>query len=327
MADRVSAQGPPERPPVSGASGARMPDTEIFHAMPADSDTVVVSFGAKGGGHAHFHFFKLLKPLPGFSKLLVRDPSGSWYNAGLPGEGDTLEEVAAGVERELRRLDAKQVITLGSSMGGYAAILFGCMLGAERAIALAPQTLLDPALRHAPPAHVRLQAPDLAPIIRDTPATRIDLVAGWDDHLDVFNAQRVAGLPSVRVLALRNGVHAFVEHLHNDDKLIPLITDLVEGDTPENCDVNPQLDPEDEQRIADTAYAVQRGDWEAVTERIGPVAERYPSWAGPNFDLGRALTEMGDLHAAEVFLTRAVQGNPRWHDARLRLDRCRKLLR
>lgn len=290
--------------------------------MPSDSGTVLVFFGAKGGGHSHFHFFKVLKPLPGFSKLLVRDPSGSWYNDGLPGVGGTLEEIAAEIERQLSGLGATRVITAGSSMGGYAAILFGCMLGAERAIAFAPQTLLDPALRHAPPASVRLQVPDLAPVIREAPATEIDLVAGWDDHLDVFNAQRVSGLPSVRVLALHGGVHAFVEDLHRRDELLPMITDLVEGRTPHRCEVDPQLDTDVERRIADTAYAVQSGDWATVAERIAPVAERHLEWAGPNFDLGRALAETGDAEGSEAALARAVRANPRWANAHLQHARC-----
>ena len=297
-------------------------DAEVFYAMPSESDTALVSFGAKGGGHAHFHFFKLLKPLPDLTKLLVRDPSGSWYNAGLPGVGDTLEEIAAAIERELRALSARRVITAGSSMGAYAAILFGCMLGAERAVALAPQTILDPGLRHAPPESVVLQAPDLAPIIAAAPKTKVDLVAGWDDHLDVFNAHRVANLPSVRVLALPGYRHDFVEDLHRENRLVRLIVDLVEGRVPEGCVVNPELDPETVAGIADTAYAVQRRDWPLVIEQMGHVVERYPSWAGPNFDLGRALVEMSDYERAQPPLARAVHANPSWADARLLLERC-----
>lgn len=297
-------------------------DTEVFHAMPSGSKTVIVSFGAKGGGQGVFHFFKVLKPLRGFTKLLVRDPAGSWYNAGLPGVGDTVEDIAARIKQEVAALGGERIITSGPSMGGYAAILFGCMLGAERAIALAPQTLLDRGQRHAPPAGVELQAPDLRPIIRDAPATKIDLVAGWDDPLDIFNAGRVAALPSVRILALRGGTHSFVEDLHREEKLIPLFTDLVLGVTPEICEVDPSLDPEEERRIGDTAYAAQRKDWEIVERAIRPVAERNPDWAGPSFELGRALARMGDWASAEAPLASAVRVNPRWANAQLELGRC-----
>lgn len=287
-------------------------DAEVFCAMPSRSRTALVFFGAKADGNRSFQFFKVLKPLPDLTKLLVRDPSDNWYNTGLPEVGDTLEEIAERIEGELSELGARRVVTCGSSMGGYAAILFGCMIGADRAIGIAPQTLLDPILPHAPLEGVDLQAPDLDPIIRDAPGTEVDLVAGWDELLDIFHAKRVAAHPSVRVLAIRNGHHLFTGDLHRAGKLVPLLTELVEGGAPDMCEVDPPLEPEVEQRIADTVYAGQREDWEEATERIRPVVERYPDWAGPSFHYGRALANLGDWKSAESALARAVGANPRW---------------
>lgn len=316
------AQHYPTGPYPGEGPPPRLPDSEMLYPMPADSETVVVSFGAKGGGHGVFHFFKLLKPLPGFSKLLVRDPNPHWYNDGIPGVGETVEEIAASIRLEAERLGGRRIVTLGPSMGAYAAILFGCLMEAERAIALAPQTVLDSRLRHSPPATLELQAPDLAPFIERAPATAVDIVAGWDDPLDVFHAQRVADLPSVRVLALRGGVHGFVEDVHREGKLVPLITELVGGGTPAMCDVDPELDPDDERRMTETAFGGDAGDWEAVVGSIGPVAARHPEWAGPSFALGRALSELKRLPEAEEPLRRAVSANPAWQAPRTYLISC-----
>ena len=299
----------------------QLADREVFHAMPAESGTVVVAFGALGGGHGHFHFFRLLKPLPGFSKLLVRDPHSRWYNDGLPGVGDSLAEIAVAIEREVERLGATRIVTFGSSMGAYAAILFGCMLGADHAIALGPQTLLDARLRHSPPADLSLQAPDLAPVIAAAPETRIDLAAGWEDHVDIFHARRVAELPSVRVLALRGRTHAFVLELFSEGQLVPLIAELVAGGTPDVFEVDPPMEPDTERRFAETAYATQLQDWEAVVESIGPVAERHPDWAGPSVDLGQALEKLEDLPGAEAAFAKAVRANPGWVKPRAALIR------
>jgi pimeloyl-ACP methyl ester carboxylesterase len=293
-----------------------LPDTLIFHPMPAGSETAIVSFSANGGGRGHFHFFRLLEPLPETSKLLVRDPRNSWYNAGLPGVGHTIEEIAEQIKMEVAKLGAKRVITVGSSMGGYASILFGCLIGAERAIALAPQTFLDPILPHAPPADVELQVPDLGPILDETSGTKVDLVAGWDALIDVFHAQRVAKFPPVRVLALKGYIHSFMSALHGEGKLLPLVVDLSEGATPEICQVEPHLAPGVEERIAATVFAVQHGEWNRAAQEIAPVAERYPDWAGPNFTLGQALSNLEDWTGAEAAQAMAVRANPTWTQPR-----------
>lgn len=300
-------------------AGSSTQDREVFYAMPSGSATAIVAFGAKGGGLNHFHFFKLLEPLPELSKLLVRDPSDSWYNAGLPGVGDTLTEIAAAIERELAALGAERILTCGSSMGGYAAILFGCMLGAERAIAIGPQTLLDPALPHAPPPGTALQAPDLAPIVCDSPATRVDLVFGRDELLDIFHADRIAGPPWVRLLAVEEGHHLFLADLQRKGGLAPLVVDLLEGRVPGICDVAAPLEASRSRRIAEAVYAAQRQDWAAAVQSIGPIAERDPAWAGASFHYGRALAGLGEHYEAELALRRAVEGNSRWVAPRERL--------
>src|ERR1700741_4509909 len=134
-------------------------DTPVAHLTPGTSDTAIVAFSARSIEPGRFHFFSLTRFFAEPAKLLISDPSHSWYNAGLPGIGGTIEEIAAWIGREVRGLGARRIVTMGYSMGGYAAILFGCLTGAERAIAITPQTLLDRRLRWlVPPPRVELQA-------------------------------------------------------------------------------------------------------------------------------------------------------------------------
>jgi len=240
---------------------------------------------------------------------------------GLPGVGDAVEDVARHINDQIDQLDGvRRIVTVGPSMGAYGAILFGCLLGAERVIALAPQTYLSHHLQTEwLPEDLDLQVPDLAPIIREAPTTKIELVAGWDETIDVFHAQRVAGFQSVRVLALPGRTHFLAIELHREGKLEALIGDLLRGDTPADCQVNPPLDPEVEWRIEDTVLARVAGDWRAAAEKIAPVADRYRDWAGPNFDLGRGLIGTGDWAGAETPLRRAVVASPHLTEPRIAL--------
>lgn len=257
---------------------ARPGDDLVSHRVPADSDQAIVAFSARPVEPGRFHFFSVARLFPSRSKLLVRDPSRSWYNAGLPGVGDTVEEIAAWLREELAGLGARRVVTTGSSMGGYAAILFGCLLGAERVVALAPQTVLDPALRWMmPPPELELQAPDLEPAMRGAPGTAVDLVFGWGSPLDTYHAQRVARVPSVRLLRVEGG-HDVAAELAEQGRLWPLLGELIEGGTPAGCEPDPGFDPELVSLLREAVAAAAREDWVAGAAAAGELAERCPGW-------------------------------------------------
>ena len=253
-------------------------DASVLRAVPADSDTAIVAFSARGTGSSRFHFFNIDEHLPGPAKLLLRDPSDRWYNAGLPGVGETVEEIADHIRGMLEELGVKRVITLGSSMGGYGAILFGCLIGAERTIALAPQTLLDPRIPVlVPPADTVLQAPDLAPFIRAAPATRVDVITPWTSPLDVFHAQRIADIPTTRILAVWDSGHGVVAELHNRGELWPLVTDLIEERIPAGCEEKEPFEPEAVRQLTKAMFALGR-DRAAVKRAVRAIAESAPDW-------------------------------------------------
>ncbi|HET8863788.1 MAG TPA: hypothetical protein VFM94_11120 [Solirubrobacterales bacterium] len=257
---------------------AKLGDDLVFHRVPVDSEDLIVAFSARPIEPGRFHFFSLTDLFPTSSKLLVRDPSRSWYNAGLPGVGETVEEIAAWLRDQAASFGARRVIATGPSMGGYAAILFGCMIGAERVVAISPQTLLDPALRWMmPPAELTLQVPDLAPVIRDAPETTVDVVFGWGSMLDTYHAQRVATAPSVRLLSVRGG-HDLARELSERERLWSLIEELIDGRSPSDCEVDPDFDPELLPTLRGAILAAAGEDWSAGAAAAALLAERCPDW-------------------------------------------------
>lgn len=72
-----------------------------------------------------------------FSKnIYVRDIYKSWYIKGINASASSIERAANIINNEIGK---KRFITVGSSAGGYGAILFGIMLNAEYVIAFSPQ--------------------------------------------------------------------------------------------------------------------------------------------------------------------------------------------
>jgi pimeloyl-ACP methyl ester carboxylesterase len=288
--------------------------------MPAESDTAIVAFSNKLLRPGRFHFENLLETFPNASRLLIRDPGESWYNGGLPGIGETVEEIAAWTKRELDALDARRVVTIGTSMGGYAAILFGCMISAERVVAIAPQTLLDQRLpAFAPPTHLQVQAPDLLPVVSEAPQTRVDVVVGRDSLLDAFHAHRIAGAGSVRLLGVPLSGHYMAKKLNREGRLGALIAELCEGGMPSICEVEPPLEHKLLDRLGDGLFA-WRKDWPVVRRAITPVADRHRDWPALQAAVAHAAAELADWDGFRDALAAAGQAGPAGSRLRTRID-------
>ncbi len=76
--------------------------------------------------------------------VMLRDPHRFFYHAGIDDELTDLDAVRARLAACRQELPhVRRAFCLGTSMGGYAAILFGHYLKADVVYAFSPQTLLD----------------------------------------------------------------------------------------------------------------------------------------------------------------------------------------
>jgi hypothetical protein len=76
------------------------------------------------------------------SRLIVNDCDAQWYHNGVSGLGGDINEVTNSLQFILRRLDIQYSTFYGMSMGGYGAILFGCLLEVDRIVAINPEVIL-----------------------------------------------------------------------------------------------------------------------------------------------------------------------------------------
>src|SRR5690349_166765 len=111
---------------------------------------LIISFGfVDWEGMPRFDFFGRTKKLENqshvrFNRLLLRDPANSWYHRGVPGLGSHVDAVAASLRGLIRTIRPSRVMTIGQSMGGYGAIMFGMLLDVDRIVAFGPLSHLDP---------------------------------------------------------------------------------------------------------------------------------------------------------------------------------------
>lgn len=133
---------------VTGAAGAARrertaPDRcfgpyEVLVGKGSAGGTVVVfnSLGNPPSKMTSWEFgAQIASVLPDWQVICVRDQSRSWFNA----EPAALREMAHWLARKVAAGPGTRVVTLGSSVGGFGAILFARLLQADTCIALSPQ--------------------------------------------------------------------------------------------------------------------------------------------------------------------------------------------
>lgn len=103
----------------------------------SEKKKLIIAFASRGP--MRFQHTNLLKDCKS-DVLYVRDVSDAWYNKGflfLTTNIDTTVEYLKGITQKYT-----EILALGSSSGGYAALLFGSLLNAQKILAFSPQTLI-----------------------------------------------------------------------------------------------------------------------------------------------------------------------------------------
>lgn len=112
--------------------------------MSTEPKTLIVSFAGNGlayGGVPKFEFINFLKQhFTHIDAQFYIDNSCQCYHHGMQGISTNIDETVEYLRKAFEGYE--RVICLGSSAGGYAAILFGSLLEVDYVIALIPQTIL-----------------------------------------------------------------------------------------------------------------------------------------------------------------------------------------
>jgi len=191
-----------------------------------------------------FEFFNTVSTIP-VGRVFVRDFEQIFYHRGVRGLGATIPEVADGLRRLLE--PAGRVVFTGQSAGGYAAILFGTLLGVDDVVAFSPQTFMTRGLRRL--YHDDRWPAEMAAINRIYPlrgreslnlrrvldrrnrCSRIHIHFGARNRLDAVHATHLEGLPGVSLRPFDTRSHAVARRMREVGMLRPALLDVLDRPT------------------------------------------------------------------------------------------------
>jgi pimeloyl-ACP methyl ester carboxylesterase len=206
----------------------------VGHEFTSSSSTMLIAFAAMSTVNPPpFHFFEFTSGLP-IKRLFVRDPASIWYQRGVPGFGDTIDEVAASLKSIVDEQAVERLIVVGSSAGGYAALAFGSLLQADIVLSFAPQSSLDRAWLDELGDHRWAGAFKTLDALGGPDPRWIDLREALPreshggtvyevHHPTIYegapHAERLEGLPGVTVIGHARGYHNFLANLRKSGEL------------------------------------------------------------------------------------------------------------
>jgi hypothetical protein len=234
---------------LSTIVGGEMVDesSSILADTSVESDIVLIAFSGILGGYGGMPVFEFSRVLSRFAvkKIFIRDVSQAWYQNGLPGVGENVDQIADYLQKRISEANGHRVITLGNSMGGYAALLFGWLLQADEAYAFSPQTFIDVKQRllrldfrwqreirkiHRDGRSTRKYM-DLVRVFRSQPraSTECHVYYCSESRLDRCHAKRMGCFPNVVLHAHEAGGHMLVKLLRDIGYLDTLLSQTLQG--------------------------------------------------------------------------------------------------
>lgn len=141
-------------------------------------------------------------------QIFVRDIYKNFCIEGINAEFNSHYKVA---EKLKMLTQGYKVVTVGSSAGGFMAILFGCLLNAEAIYAFSPQISLEiynkyHPIRYFDKYRVEQQYMDLKQLINEYKGTLYFFYANACDE-DIAQYEHIADLENVRFFSINGKVH------------------------------------------------------------------------------------------------------------------------
>jgi len=229
----------PKWPPVED-------DCALYRDYSEESHVLVVSFSGLKPNPRAVPGFSLRRTFMGLpiKKLYLRDLDRAWFLRGLRGVTKDVDETVAFLRREAQACGAQRVILTGYSLGGFAALLYGVLLGADEVHAISPQTFLTFGLRwRARDSRWRRYVlplrfgptkrfHDLRPWLEKCDAkTKLHVHFAGDSRLDTIHARHVSGLPGVLLHDHKEGGHRLVTALMESGELRAIFERAIAGES------------------------------------------------------------------------------------------------
>lgn len=207
-------------------------DLSVIEDLSFPGRPLIIAFGGMAGnlGLPPFEFFNLTNDLD-VNKIYLRDLEQTWYHSGISGISHNIDGTASYLQRSIKDSGADQVVVVGNSMGGYAALIFGILIKADVIHAFSPHTSLkNPKLvrKKSKLLHVHINYSkkyfDVKRIIKSHKGLGVfNIYFDSRNEIDAKHAKHLKRIKNVTLHTYNEGMHNIVRVLRDSGELRNII--------------------------------------------------------------------------------------------------------
>ena len=320
----------PKTKSISQRSNPVAPTTPAVPAVPVDlgifategdffklrthpsSERLIVVFTWMGAPPGRFAFYKSLAAVKE-NILFLNDENNAWYQSGIPGIADTLDKVCSEITLLADKLNAKEIVTLGSSMGAYGALLYGSRLNC-RCLAFSPETILNlPGSRSEKnmPESVPKRFNDLRPLLESS-TMKATVITGELDTVDLFCTLHLSNLPNITIKSIAGVAHSVPEFFHRKHGIGNSIKQFIlQGSLPTLPEYGELSEhPESVNKLMHANSLMSEKKFRDAADLMESLTKQHQNSDAIFHKLGSARTKLKDYRSAERLFRRAVSISP-----------------
>ncbi|MCO7630556.1 hypothetical protein NJF54_01795 [Pseudomonas guariconensis] len=293
------------------------------------SDKLAILFSGTFKNSGRFDFWNVGKALNDHvNVLLLNNGRNQWYQQGIPDFGKSLEDSVTHIGKFVKQLNIKHIYTIGVSMGGYGAVLFGRLLNAKVLAFGIDSEVCIPGSRSRKSMHASaaMEYPDLRPLLL---SKKIDLtlIVGEMDILDLYGAVRISNIPGVKTISVRGMDHGGGRYIEKTKGLASFIKSFIDGE------VLPPLNEEgdilDHPDLIKSLYKAHclglESNWEKSFEILKPLVTAYPESDIAHYSFALTLIKLKKYNEARMHLCFVAAMVPHFISGRFYLAYCLRM--
>lgn len=300
-----------------------MSDSEFPSSLKGDNHSIfirsgssklVILFSAINMKENQFNFWQLGREIDE-NIIFVNDPSNQWYLNGIPSLGTSLDKTISCLRKWIDYLGIEDVYSVGTSMGGHAAIHYGIELNAN-ILSFPAETILGEqhsrSIKHLEKDIVKKDF--LLEKIAHFSKT-IHMIIGESTPKDLINASYIRKFENVKIHSLLGVDHYVPSVISRSSKLYTLLTNfvsdgLIEEDLFSNLGNFNLYDDELFSDLAESYHNFESDNFDECIACAEKVLVKFPAFESALYMIGDSYLQKEEYQLAMNYLARAIMVAP-----------------